>query len=130
MQSSSKMKKLSEYDLGESVSEGDNYAGKVEALGQHPTRPDRGYMLVKKDGGEFTIFTCLTDAKSSLCLTRYIPSEVMVGFAKVILGGKAVPSPRVEKKYPVLDDSASTVKPEPEQPAVELDQVMPYFDFV
>ena len=127
MQSSSKMKKLSEYDHGEVVFEGSHCAGRAEAFGLHPSRPDRGYLLAKNAAGEFTIFTCLTDARSGLCLTRYIPSEVMVEFARVILGGKAEPPPRVEKRYPVLDENSTAPS---EKKVVEMVRVTPYFDFV
>lgn len=122
------MRRAVEYEIGEIILDGGLVIGKLVGRGFHPSNPSRAYLLIVRDSGEFTIYSSLTDCRTNLSLTRFIPSQVMRLFAEIILeqGPTVIPSrepakPPVEleerpkKKYPVLPPE----EPEPEQEAEE-----------
>jgi len=132
------VKDFQDYVVGDEVNDSGFVIGRVEALEHHADRP-MGYLLVVNDKHEYTIYMCLTHAKSGLSLTRNIPSYVMTQFADVIRDGPPVISPYVLRKYPVISQPQQQVKPQVESHEVEPVVVQepakesassPYFDFI
>lgn len=78
-----KPKRFQDYEIGESVWDGNVHVGRLEAKKSHPERP-MGYILVYNTQG-YTIFRLLKDAVCDLSLARNVPCDVMKFFAEIIL---------------------------------------------
>ena len=127
MQSHRKIKKMQEYDIGESVMEDGILTGVVEAIIEHPIKKGIAYMLLTTSDQGYTIYRGLMNCNASLSLTRNIPASVMIQFAEIIQGGEAPSVPRPDKKYPVVTDSGQD---EEEPVEEEKPTSAPYFDFI
>jgi hypothetical protein len=124
-----RIKKFSEFNVGDAVWDGGHYLGTVDALVEHEKRP-QGYVLVVNGEREYSIYKCLTKGHCPLTLTRNVPSYVMVLFSDVIKcdlsedevesKSKSKSKPN-SKKYPVLVLPETTTVEQTEE--VELEQI-------
>ena len=114
------MKKADDYEINETVWEGDCCLGRVVFVLHHPTRPI-AYLLLETADAAYTIYGCCMDARSNLFLVRNIPKSIMVTFLfeaflnggasktnghkePVRLGGIEMPPPK-ESKTDEADES-------------------------
>lgn len=127
MQSSSQVKKLKQYKLGERVYEGDYYAGRVASIYEGNVS---GYLLLVNDKEEYTIYRGINDGLCSLSLTRNIPEPVAIQFAQVIIGAP-FPSEPLAIPCPIKQPVKTPVKKPVQNTETEPDSSLSlYFDFV
>jgi len=71
----------SSYGVGDRIWEGrgsDRYsAGRIVSVSESPSRPNRTYMLLRDDDGNYTIYTCLTNCECHPSVARRIPHDVL-----------------------------------------------------
>lgn len=126
MQSCGKVKRVSEYAMGDRAYDGDFLVGEVAAVAEDPHRKSVGYVLVLGDCG-FSIMRGAMDARQWLCVARAVPESVMEHFARVILG-KERPKSLGGRKFPVVEKVVTAVVEE--DVGVEGLAPMPYIDAV
>lgn len=132
MQSSHQVKRITEYQIGERVYEGDYYAGRIISIFISGVT---GYILLINSKEEYTIYRGINN-RCSLTLTRNIPETVAIQFARIILGQEELPSVTVERPVPVKEKIVKTpVAPVIKSPVMEThdseDSTLSfYFDFV
>ncbi len=113
------------YSIGDTVHEGNTSCGVIVSMACHPERPTLGYMLLRDEKNQFTIYACLRDAVCHPFLARYIPDVVMRGMMKQAFEGGPTPDiPKIERKRveksPVQDENwvpeGALVQGEPVEP--------------
>lgn len=89
-------------------------------------------MFIRNGKGEYTIYSCMSDARCSLSTCRHVPAGVMRKFAEVVMdfdGDAEVPSERPTVAY----EKPSVSSPAPASPspsAARPTAVLPEFDFI
>lgn len=127
----------SSYGVGDRVWEGRGSArysaGRVVSMSESPSRPNRTYMLLRDDDGNYTVYTCLTDCECQPSVARRIPHDALESLMAEGLSFE-LPPETAEDSSPRSTSVAISREKKPEEPSAPAEperrgRILPEFDY-